>query len=374
MALSKESKDASAVLPTPTFPEEAVFGCSTAMQTIRKKVSKLAGTAVPVLIEGESGTGKEVLARHIHDRSPFREGPFVKVSCAAIPDSLTESELFGFQKGAFTGAHDSKPGRIESAHQGTLYLDEIAELDPARQAKLLQVLQDGRFCRIGDHEETRVETRAICATNRNLEKEISGGRFRQDLYYRINVFHIFLPPLRERREDIPGIAQFLLSECIRRFGRPRPPLSQDAVRWMQMHPWPGNIRELENWITRYVLLGVAETRVTREPLKRTFEVPIEVEADGSIPLKRITKQAILEAERALILKTLEMHHWNRRRAAETLKVSYRALIYKIRQAGLPAKRPGKRLDKGNPASTAPSSPHSKSQVGPTTIVPPEPIS
>jgi len=170
------------------IPEDIVFGTSLVMQAIRRKVGKLAQTVVPVLIQGESGTGKEILARYIHVNSPYREGPFIKVSCAAIPNELTESELFGYSKGAFTGATDSKPGRVEMAHLGSLYLDEIAELDPARQAKLLQVLQDGRFYRIGDQEETRIDTRVICATNRNLEKEIIAGTFRQDLFYRINVF------------------------------------------------------------------------------------------------------------------------------------------------------------------------------------------
>jgi two-component system response regulator AtoC len=341
VALVKEAKTTNAVIPATAFPEAVIFGGSEIMQGIQKKVRKLAGTTVPVLIEGESGTGKEVLARYIHSVSPVQQGPFVKVSCAAIPDALTESELFGYQKGAFTGANDSKPGRIELANQGTLYLDEIAELDPTRQAKLLQVLQDGRFCRIGDQEETCVDARVICATNRNLEKEISSGGFRQDLYYRINVFHLSLPPLRDRLQDVPAIAEFILSQLIRRFNRPCPPIPQEAVRWMQTYRWPGNIRELENWIIRYVLLGSVEVRTANEPVRRTFEIPFEVGPDGSIPLKRITKRAILEAERAVILKTLEMHHWNRRRTAETLNVSYRSLIYKIRQAGLPRKRPAK---------------------------------
>jgi two-component system, NtrC family, response regulator AtoC len=351
VALVKEAKTANTSLPAATFPEEVIFGRSETMRGIRRKVAKLAGTTVPVLIEGESGTGKEVLARYIHSTSAVRQGPFVKVSCAAIPGALTESELFGYRKGAFTGANESKPGRIELANQGTLYLDEIAELDPTRQAKLLQVLQDGRFCRIGDQEDTCVDTRVICATNRNLEKEISSGGFRQDLYYRINVFHLFLPPLRDRLQDIPAIAEFILSQSMRRFDRPAPPIPLEAIRWMQTYQWPGNVRELENWIIRYVLLGSVDMRTTNEPARRLFEVPFEVGPDGSIPLKRITKRAILEAERAVILKTLEMHHWNRRRAAETLNVSYRSLIYKIRQAGLPRKRPAKR----NAVSTTPNS-------------------
>jgi two-component system response regulator AtoC len=334
------------------IPEEIVFGSSEVMQAIRRKVGKLAQTVVPVLIQGESGSGKEILARYIHLNSPYREGPFIKVSCAAIPSDLTESELFGYSKGAFTGANDAKPGRVEMAHLGSLYLDEIAELDPTRQAKLLQVLQDGRFYRIGDQEETRIDTRVICATNRNLEKEITAGTFRQDLFYRINVFHIFMPPLRQRREDIPAMAQHLVTMCARRFDRPRPSLSGETLRWMQNHDWPGNIRELENWVIRYVLMGAPELRAAfdnREP------IPGLPTGDGSkpvLPLKEITKNVIMAAERALILKTLEHHHWNRRRTAETLKVSYRALIYKIRQVGLPSKRLAKRAVVAPNAPTA----------------------
>jgi two-component system, NtrC family, response regulator AtoC len=326
-----------------SYPSEVVFGRTEALQAIAAKVVKLAATNVPVLIEGESGTGKEVLARYIHCLSPLRNGPFVKVSCAAIPESLTESELFGYQKGAFTGANDSKPGKVELAHHGTLYLDEIAELDSPRQAKLLQVLQDGRFSRIGDQEETKVDARVICATNRDLEKEISGGGFRQDLYYRVNVFHIVLPPLRARLQDIPTIGQFLVDECSARFNRPVEPLPNDVLRWMQSYNWPGNIRELENWIIRYVLLGVDEMRAKHALAHQQFGVPRTT--DAGISLKQITKQAIQEAERALILKTLEAHHWNRRRTAETLKVSYRALIYKIRQSGIPSRRPARTADK-----------------------------
>ena len=326
-----------------SYPREVVFGRTEALQAIASKVAKLSATNVPVLIEGESGTGKEVLARYIHCLSPLRNGPFVKVSCAAIPESLTESELFGYQKGAFTGANDSKPGKVELAHQGTLYLDEIAELDSPRQAKLLQVLQDGRFSRIGDQEETKVDARVICATNRDLEKEISAGSFRQDLYYRVNVFHIVLPPLRARLQDIPTIAQFLVGECSARFNRPAESLPNDVLRWMQSYNWPGNIRELENWIIRYVLLGVDEMRAKHALAHQQFGVARI--ADAGIPLKQITKQAIQEAERALILKTLEANHWNRRRTAEALQVSYRALIYKIRQSGIPSRRPARTANK-----------------------------
>src|SRR5690348_5910413 len=183
-------------------PESVVFGRSEAMRMLRERLDKVAGANVPVLIHGESGTGKDIIARLIHGFSPWRTGPFVKVNCPAIPGTLLESELFGYEKGAFTGAYGSKPGRVELAHRGTLFLDEISELDLDLQSKLLQLLQDGQFCRIGAQEDKRVEVRIVCATNRHLETEIENGTFRQDLFYRINVVNLALPPLRERRADI----------------------------------------------------------------------------------------------------------------------------------------------------------------------------
>src|SRR5580693_1588555 len=198
-------------------PAHIYFGPSEAMQAVRQRVERAAGLNVPILVLGESGTGKEVLARFIHERSPWNQGPFVKVNCPAIPGTLIESELFGFQKGAFTGAHAAKPGRIEMAQGGTLFLDEIAELDSSLQAKLLHVLQDGHFTRIGDHEEKQLGARIICATNRNLEHEIKNGGFRADLLYRINVINVTLPALRERRDDIPYLAEYLRRQFNIRF-------------------------------------------------------------------------------------------------------------------------------------------------------------
>src|ERR1700757_1618053 len=184
-------------------PESIVFGHSDAMQALRARMDKVASANVPVLIQGESGTGKDIIARMIHGRSPWRTGPYVKVNCPAIPGTLLESELFGYEKGAFTGAYGTKPGRVEMAHRGTLFLDEISELDMGLQAKLLQLLQDGQFSRLGGQEDTKVELRVICATNRPLENEVENGTFRQDLFYRINVVNLVLPPLRDRLVDIP---------------------------------------------------------------------------------------------------------------------------------------------------------------------------
>ena len=322
-------------------PESVIFGISPTMQVVRQKAEKVAGTNVPVLIQGESGTGKEILARLIHSRSPWSAGPFVKVNCAAIPGTLLESELFGYQKGAFTGAYSSKPGRVEMAHRGTLFLDEIAELDPTLQAKLLQLLQDGQFCRIGDQEDKRVDCRVTCATNRQLEREIEAGNFRPDLFYRINVINIYMPRLRERCEDIPSLADYFLAHFNGRFGRNAPPFHRKVLQSFLNHDWPGNIRELENRVARYVILGSEEALTSK--FSEHYPVPpapIAVTEDSPIPLKRITKQAIREMERDLILRALKANHWNRKRTANFLNISYRALIYKIRQAGLASKRAG----------------------------------
>ena len=323
-------------------PEGIYFGPSAAMQTVRQRVERAAGLDVPILILGESGTGKEVLARFIHERSPWRSGPFVKVNCPAIPGTLLESELFGFEKGAFTGAINAKPGRIESAQDGTLFLDEIAELDGGLQAKLLHVLQDGRFTRIGDHEERAMKARLICATNRELRREIESGAFRSDLFYRINVISIMLPPLRERREDVPFLVEFLRETFNRRFKREAKPVSRETLHLLQHRDWRGNIRELENCMARYVILGSEEAFFPEREDKKSDSVGYERSPDGNIPLKRISQQVTRRMERELILKVLQANHWNRRKTAEALKISYRALLYKVRQAGLPAKRPHRR--------------------------------
>ena len=325
-------------------PDHIYFGPSEAMQSVRQKVERAAGLNVPILILGESGTGKEVLAHFVHDASPWRKGPFVKVNCPAIPGTLIESELFGFQKGAFTGANANKPGRMELAQGGTLFMDEIAELDSSLQAKLLHVLQDGHFTRIGDHEERRMDARIICATNRNLAREIEGGGFRADLFYRINVISITLPSLRERREDIPYLVEYLRLQFNRRFEREAPPVSKETLHLLQQREWPGNVRELENCLARYVVLGSEDTFYSERAEKAPVHFTYETTADGNIPLKRIAQQVTRRMERDVILKVLQANHWNRRRTAEVLKISYRALLYKVRQAGLPAKRPRRKQD------------------------------
>jgi two-component system response regulator AtoC len=312
------------------------------MQGVRERLDKVAGANVPVLIHGESGTGKDIIARMIHSQSPWKTGPYVKVNCPAIPGTLLESELFGYEKGAFTGAYGTKPGRVEMAHRGTLFLDEISELDLGLQSKLLQLLQDGQFCRIGAQEDKKVEVRIVCATNRKLEDEIENGTFRQDLFYRINVVNLYLPPLRERRADIPELASYFLEYYNRKYNCRARQLSTELTRLLQKYHWPGNIRELENLIKRYVILGneeaISSDLVGREQEYFNPEIPI----DGPISLKKITRQAVRELERKIILKVLQANHWNRKQAARALGISYRALLYKIRDAGLPSNRSARR--------------------------------
>src|ERR1039457_4112206 len=239
-------------------PDAIVFGRTEAMLSVRDRLTKLASANVPVLIQGESGTGKDIIARMIHAASPWRSGPWVKVNCPAIPGTLLESELFGYEKGAFTGAYGMKPGRVEMAHRGTLFLDEISELDMSLQSKLLQLLQDGQFCRIGAQEDKKVEVRVVCATNRKLEQEIENGTFRSDLFYRINVVNLHLPPLRERSGDIETLVHYFLEFYNRKYNCRARALSLDLMGVLQKYHWPGNIRELENLIKRYVILGSEE--------------------------------------------------------------------------------------------------------------------
>ncbi len=318
--------------------DSVVFGCSEAMQVVRQKVEKVVATNVPVLICGESGTGKEIVARLIHQRSPWEDGQFVKVHCPAIPGTLLESELFGYEKGAFTGASGVKPGRVELAHRGTLFLDEIAELDPVLQAKLLQLLQDGQFCRIGATEDKRVDVRVICATNRDLQEEIRAGTFRQDLFYRINVVSMYLPPLRERRADLPQLVNYFLRTLDGKFNSQARPVSPRLMQSLQRYDWPGNIRELENVVKRYVILGNEEAILGELASRAPSALDPQIVPGAPISLKRLTRSAVQELERKIILKVLQAHNWNRKEAARALNIGYRTLLYKIKEAGLPQKR------------------------------------
>lgn len=315
-------------------PDEVIFGVTPAMGAIRHKLEKAADTNIPVVIQGESGTGKEVIAEYIHQRSIWANGPFAKINCPAIPETLVESELFGYERGAFTGAVGSKPGRVELAQRGTLFLDEISELAIGLQAKLLQLLQDGHFCPVGGAEDKRVDVRIICATNRQLSREVEEGRFRQDLYYRINVMSVHLPPLRERVGDIATLVDYFLELQGRRYHCSARPLSSRTMALLCGHSWPGNIRELENVVKRYVVLGT-EDAITSE-LNGHGDGMLEADfaPDSMVSLKAATQQATKDLERKMILNALEANQWSRKRAARALKISYRALLYKIKVTGL----------------------------------------
>jgi len=304
------------------------------MAELRGRAGKICSSNIPVLLQGNGGTGKEALARWIHAHSAFRAGEFVKVNCAAIPGTLLESELFGYEKGAFTGAQAPKPGRVELAQNGTLYLDEISDLDKMLQSKLLHFIQDGSYSRIGGKAERRVDARIICSTHKDLEAEITTGNFRADLFYRINVVRLLLPRLSERREDIPALAEYFRTHYDKQFGKVSQPLGSEMLQYLQSLNWFGNIRELSNYIARYVIIGPEAVIVQELRQQQTAFKPGHPDEAETVSLKHIAKEAIREVERNVILETLRANQWNRRKTAQALKISYRALIYKIRDAGL----------------------------------------
>ena len=321
------------------LPDQILFGQSPAMTEIQTRARRICRTNIPILLCGEGGTGKEALARWLHAHSDYGTGEFVKVNCAAIPGALLESELFGYEKGAFTGANNIKPGRVELAHRGTLFLDEIADLDLNLQSKLLHFLQDGTFSRIGDEGERKVDARLICATSKDLEAETMAGRFRQDLFYRIHVFRLRMPALRERREDIPLLAEYFRRQFEKQFEMKAEAFPTEMLEYLKNLAWAGNIRELSNGVARYVLLGpeaVIHQEIPTRREKRTVKEAANGEAQ--VTLKSLSKDAIREMEKNVILETLRANQWNRRKTAQALKISYRALIYKIQDAGLVSRR------------------------------------
>ena len=348
------------------------WGDSPDMKTIAQVIEQVSDNDVTVLIRGESGVGKELVARAIHQRSPRKDRPFVKVNCAALPAELLESELFGHEKGAFTGAATTRIGKFEQADTGTIFLDEIGELKAALQAKLLHVLQDGQFTKLGSNKPIDVDVRVVAATNRDLEQMLLHNEFREDLYYRLKVIEVTVPPLRERRAEISNLTQYFMDRYARRYNRPVRQLSVDLQQLFHTYEWPGNIRELENMIKRIVILQ-DEQLVVRELTARAPRVavacagvgvgnghgpsavalgdPDDVEApedDDEPPqpeepvamapvgsrLADVAKSAALKAERAIIEDTLTQVHWNRRRAAEQLGVSYKTLLNKIKECGI----------------------------------------
>ena len=311
------------------------------MRRIKEIIDHVANTDVTVLIQGESGVGKEVVARSIHQNSLRKDRPFVKVNCAALPHDLLESELFGYEKGAFTGAYRQKPGKFELASSGTIFLDEIAEISPSLQAKLLQVLQDHEFSRLGGKKDIRVDVRVLVATNRNLEEAVRNGRFREDLYYRLNVVSITVPPLRERREEIPIFIEYFLNKFVKKYSKKVPPLSDRMTRVLLQHRWLGNVRELENIVQRYVVLRNEDAIIEEmgSAAERTVvpanESDPPVSEKKELPsLKEVQREAILRAEEEVIRKALENTNWNRKKAATLLSISYKALLYKMKACGL----------------------------------------
>jgi len=342
-----------------------LYGDSPRMREVKDLIERAASTDVTVLIRGESGTGKELVARALYRASARRDRPFVKVNCAALPSELLESELFGFERGAFTGAIQQKPGKFEFANKGTMFLDEIGDMSFPLQAKLLQVLQDGEFTRLGGKQDVRVDVRIVAATNRDLTRAVADGQFRDDLFFRLNVVSIDLPPLRERRDEIPILTEYFLRRYSDEYGKPYSDVSLDTKRMFMEYAWPGNVRELQNLVRRAVVLGT-ESAVRKEiglgfPVASrrtslTSATPREIAAatppphaiespaapaqpdhtpiNVSTSLKDISRIAAREAERVLILRMLQQTRWNRKEAAQILGISYKALLYKIKDAGL----------------------------------------
>ncbi|HWF84200.1 MAG TPA: sigma-54 dependent transcriptional regulator [Vicinamibacterales bacterium] len=346
------------------------WGDSPEMQTIASVIEQVSDSDVTVLIRGESGVGKELVARAIHTRSSRKDRPFVKVNCAALPGELLESELFGHEKGAFTGAAATRIGKFEQADTGTIFLDEIAEMKAALQAKMLHVLQDAQFTKLGSNKQINVDVRVVAATNRDLEAMMIRNEFREDLYYRLKVIEVTVPPLRERRNEISHLTDFFIDRYARRYNRPVRQLSEQLLQLFQSYEWPGNIRELENMIKRIVILQdeslvVREMTRTLRPARAyaaagvgtaapastvaTADEPDEADVVDDDPrveeavvasaplgsrLADVAKAAALKAERAIIEDTLSQVHWNRRRAAEQLGVSYKTLLNKIKECGI----------------------------------------
>ena len=307
------------------------------MRAIGTVIENVADTDATVLIRGESGVGKDLVARAIHAASSRRGGPFVKVNCAAIPQGLLESEFFGHEKGAFTGAYRRKPGQFEYANRGTIYLDELGDLPLALQAKLLHVLQDFRFSRVGGHQLVEVDTRVVAATNRDLEAAMARGEFREDLYYRLNVVEIKVPPLRERREEIPALASRFLARFNSQYGRQKQLMPETLARLTE-YTWLGNVRELENVIRRLVVLGDGEQAIEalvtrgRNGHNGHFPAPQPAVVEGG--LKEVGRRGAREAERKALLEVLDRVSWNRAEAARILRVSYKTLLKKISECGL----------------------------------------
>jgi two-component system response regulator AtoC len=336
-------------LAPPAHQYEWSFTNSAAMRRVKSMIERVAPTNATVLVWGESGVGKELVARAVHHYSPRRNRPFVKINSAALPSELLESELFGYERGAFTGAHRPKPGKFELATTGTVFLDEIGEMPLSLQAKLLNILEDREVSRLGSQRNVRIDVRVTVATNKNLASLVEQGLFRDDLYYRLNVMSIYVPPLRERAEEIPILIDRLLGDYAAQYECPRPKIRPETMRQMLEYAWPGNVRELENWVKRIVVLqsddwvqqAVASGATKRERAAAVIAPEAPAAQNGTAPLvesaaglKEIGRRAALQAEAQALREVLDSVHWHRLEAARRLKVSYKTLLQKMKQSGL----------------------------------------
>src|SRR5271163_3252088 len=331
--------------------DEVFFvAASPAMRKLRSQAALVAGVDIPVLMLGESGTGKEVMARLIHKLSPRAHRTFLKVNCAAVPADLLESELFGYEAGAFTGANHPKPGKFETCNKGTILLDEIGEMPPSLQAKLLHVLQDQQFSRLGSRSVIKADVRILAATNIDIPQALATKRLREDLYYRLNAFTMSLPPLRERKEEIPILLKHFMSRMSESYARPSLPLSGPLMDACLKHAWPGNLRELSNFIKRYLVLGdenlAAAELQPRHDGNGGARTDSGMKGEASGGLKSLARSAKDEAEGEAIRQALEQTNWNRKQAAALLQISYKALLYKIRQYGIAEAKSHHKLSAG----------------------------
>lgn len=333
--------------------DQILAGSSSAIVKVKELIRQVANSDLNVIICGESGVGKELVAQALHLSSNRKEKPFVKVNCAAIPRELLESELFGYERGAFTGAEKTKMGKFELAHSGTIFLDEIGDMPLSLQSKMLQVLQDFQFSRLGAKSDVKVNCWVLAATNQDLEQAVRDNRFREDLYYRLNIIRIFIPPLRERHEDIELLIDYFAGQFAERIERTLFEFTDSARSFLRHYSWPGNVRELKNTVERLMILGDWQTvkdelmaRETRQidghelttqpspPIPSELELPPPAPKRRFPPLKEVKKKAVQEAEGRLISEVLRETDWNRKRAAKLLEISYKALLYKIKDLNL----------------------------------------
>jgi len=325
---------------------------SPAMRKLRSEAALVANVDIPVLMLGESGTGKEVMARLIHKLSPRAHRTFLKVNCAAVPADLLESELFGYEAGAFTGANHPKPGKFELCNKGTILLDEIGEMPTSLQAKLLHILQDGQFSRLGSRSVIKADVRILAATNINIPEALATKQLREDLYYRLNAFTLQVPPLRERKEEIPILLKHFMSHQSERYARSPLPITPDMLEACLAYSWPGNLRELGNFVKRYLVLGdeklaINELKPKTDGSGAQFDSAAQEAGNGAGGgLKSLARSAKDEAEAEAISKALDQTNWNRKQAAALLKISYKALLYKIRQYGIADRKNPQRLSAG----------------------------